>query len=439
MLRRPIYEVIKRQRVLIEVFHGKETVYNLENKGIWNEQKTINSHKLSNWIREMFLPVGFPNTVHRSYFKVHLWQFVETLAGSIISVLTAEAMLSSVGANSPIGSGAASVAIQWTLKDGFGEMGKLLFIQRYSYLFDSLPRTWKCIGEIASVTGAGCQMLTIFFPSQFLLFASLGYALRGVHYSIWSATHTTFNNLSAIQGNNIGDLVAKDDSQLSLAHLCGLGIGVSILSFSTDVTLLMGIYMVISACQLYMTYALVKAADFEVLNFPRMRLICKQYVDTGFVPSCLDLKSKEHWLGEWNLTHPGLVKIRMCQKVQDIKNDSYLSDRLEILKDEKYLLAIDEFSGEYLVLLHQDATGQDVLRAILHGSQYNVLEYLGMEGFYRSYEWSRTQFPPMYERLEQLDWNVDSIVWSDNGVRVRWRDIEQYPEQENLSIKIKSV
>jgi Vitamin B6 photo-protection and homoeostasis len=167
-------------------------------------------------LQKMVLPIGYPWSVNENYLKTHSYQFYESTAGSTISVLCAQALLSSVGVSSSlVATGSASVAINWVLKDGIGEIGKLIMIQQSSHLFDSYPKTCKFIGEYLSVLGSWFQISTLFFPHLFLPLASCAIALRGMHYSIWSSTHTTFN---ALTGNNMGDLQSKDEAQMSLGN-----------------------------------------------------------------------------------------------------------------------------------------------------------------------------------------------------------------------------
>lgn len=91
-------------------------------------------------------------------------------------------MLESLGvASSAVATGGGAVAIQWVLKDGIGEIGKLFLIQRFARSFDSHPKTWKMVGEVASVVGATLQLSTVLFPgSWFLGLASIGYMLRAI-------------------------------------------------------------------------------------------------------------------------------------------------------------------------------------------------------------------------------------------------------------------
>jgi hypothetical protein len=79
------------------------------------------SSLMTKLLKRTFLPAGYPHSVHSSYLRIHAWQFLETCASSIIICVEATATAAGV-----------AVAANWALKDGIGEIGKLLFVNRYS-------------------------------------------------------------------------------------------------------------------------------------------------------------------------------------------------------------------------------------------------------------------------------------------------------------------
>ncbi|KAI9486879.1 MAG: vitamin B6 photo-protection and homoeostasis-domain-containing protein [Benjaminiella poitrasii] len=136
----------------------EDTSASKEKKKEWYQLETKpNSfsmfHSIKQNLREMFLPVGYPESVHDCYKKFHIWLFLETYVGSAIGVLCSQAMLASLGLGTMEATGGA-VAIQWVLKDGIGEIGKLFFIKRYASSFDSHPKTWKFV----SITQRVCAL-----------------------------------------------------------------------------------------------------------------------------------------------------------------------------------------------------------------------------------------------------------------------------------------
>jgi hypothetical protein len=170
------------------------------------------------------------------------------------------------------------VAINWVLKDTLGEALKLSFIQRFAHSFDSHPKGWKAFGEVCSLVGATLMLSTALAPAEyFLLFASLGIGLRGIHYSIWGATHMTFTRNFAL-GGNVGDLVAKDDTQMSLAHLIGTAIGVSLLTISHSTPMLFTGFAILGPIHLYTTIALLQSTRFAILNQTSLTLLSEDFV-----------------------------------------------------------------------------------------------------------------------------------------------------------------
>lgn len=241
-------------------------------------------------------------------------------------------MLTSVGVSSTAAAAGGAVAVQWVLKDGIGEIGKLFFIQRFAHSFDSHPKTWKLIGELSSLCGAGIQLCTILAPTMFLPLASIGYCLRSIHFSIYGATHMTFTRNFATQGN-VGDVVAKDDSQMSVAHLLGVLCGVGLLSVSHAPWFLFSSFFVLGPIHFAMTLALLDAARFEVLNQTKLTLISRKYIREGVVPGMEELKPHERIFGEWIRKGEDVPNLRVGVTVaKAFPNAVDLEAAMEVLK-----------------------------------------------------------------------------------------------------------
>ncbi|ORZ37129.1 vitamin B6 photo-protection and homoeostasis-domain-containing protein [Catenaria anguillulae PL171] len=170
----------------------------------------IDPRRMLPFLRSTFLPVGYPHSVHPSYLRFHAWKFAETAVGACIYVLSHQALLSAlnVGATQSAGVQAAmaagsAAAVQLILKDGLGEIGKLVLIQKFSSQFDSRLKTWKLAGEAASVAGVLFSMLTVVAPSSawFLPLASIGGALKSFYITLWSTVHASFARQWAARAN----------------------------------------------------------------------------------------------------------------------------------------------------------------------------------------------------------------------------------------------
>jgi hypothetical protein len=78
-------------RTISETFHGRKRVYDLDQdklKSRWDAQQDQRRwlSKGKSLFMSMFMPIGYPHSVHSVYAKVHLWQFIETMMGSAVIV-----------------------------------------------------------------------------------------------------------------------------------------------------------------------------------------------------------------------------------------------------------------------------------------------------------------------------------------------------------------
>nr|CAG8569294.1 15749_t:CDS:10 [Entrophospora candida] len=407
--------------------------------GVPEERSPVSSFmgSIKQSLSAMFLPVGYPETVHECYSKFHIWLAIETFLGSSTGVLCSQAMLSSLGlghAEAAVG----AVAIQWVLKDGFGEIGKLFFIKRFAYSFDSHPKTWKMISEIFGITGYFLQLCTCMVkPSLFLPLASLGNAFESIQYSIFGATHMAFLRNFALSGN-VGDIVAKDDAQMSLAHLLGMFCGVGLLSISHEPAFIFTCFAMLAPLNLYATLSLLNSANFEILNQAKLSLIAREYIDCDKVPTMEELKDREIGFGEW--IKPGKspigVKVRLGVPASEaFRRTEDMMETLKVLENENYLLSFQHILNTISILYHSDAESIDVIKSIIHSLKFHDLINKSssdtkvspdnfnkkiIESLKESHVWTNEKFGRFVAELDHKDWQSDVIFWSDKGFRVIW-------------------
>ncbi|KAL1936012.1 hypothetical protein VTP01DRAFT_146 [Rhizomucor pusillus] len=379
-------------------------------------------------LQEMFLPVGYPESVHGCYKPFHFWLAVETYVGSAIGVLCSQAMLSSLGLGDAEAAGGA-VAIQWVLKDGIGEFGKLFFIKRFASSFDSHPKTWKIVCEVFSAVGCFLQLCTsVVSPKFFLPLAAVGNMFNLVHESIWLASHMIFTKHFAIN-NNIGDIVAKDDAQMSTAHLLGMLTGVGVIAISHDPIFLFGAFAVLSPINFWSTIKMLHAADFEVLNQAKVTLLGRSFIDAGKVEDYKELQPREIGFGEWIKPYgpKGNISVRIKLGSSAEKSFASVEDvqaAVNMLKHENYLLSYRKKTMH--VLLHEDAESKDILQAILHSLKFHDLLKQDQEksnymtALRDSLTWTKQNTGSFIKALDDKGWLSETVYWNDGGIRISW-------------------
>ncbi|KAG0797689.1 hypothetical protein G6F21_000329 [Rhizopus arrhizus] len=357
-------------------------------------------------LTEMFLPVGYPESVHSCYKKFHSWLFLETYVGSAVGVLCSQAMLASLGLGTVEATGGA-VAIQWVLKDGIGE-----------------------------IVGSFLQLCTsIVSPKFFLPLAAAGNMFELIHESIWLASHMTFTKHFSPNGN-IGDIVAKDDAQMSTAHLLGMLSGVGIISISHSPLFLFGAFAVLSPINIWSTVKMLHAAEFEILNQAKLTLLAREYIDQGQVATYEKLRDREIGFGEW--IKPSYrkkrgaisIKIKMGPSAEQAYGSSHeVQDVVHTLKQENYLL--NHHKNTMWILFHQDAGSKDVLKSVLHSLKFHDIlskESINKETDWDNYmnalrtslDWTRENYDLFAAELDEKNWQIDTVYWNDSGMRLAW-------------------
>ncbi|KAG0175498.1 hypothetical protein DFQ28_000079 [Apophysomyces sp. BC1034] len=358
-------------------------------------------------------------------------------------------MLASLGLGTIEATGGA-VAIQWVLKDGIGEFGKLFFIKRYASSFDSHPKTWKFVCEIFSSVGSFLQLCTaIASPKLFLPLAArkeeswiVGNMFELIHESVWIASHMTFTKHFAPTGN-IGDIVAKDDAQMSTAHLLGMLSGVGLISISHSPMFLFGAFAVLSPINIWTTVKMLNAAEFEILNQAKLTLLSRTFIDTGKAVGYEELRDREIGFGEWIKPYGAKGGVTMQLKLGSSADQAYggsgeVEHVVEILKNENYLLNFHK--DTMWVTFHEDAGSNDVIKSILHSLKFHDLitsKGLKKENDWAAYAeaikdslaWSKEHFPTFVAELDMKEWQSDNVYWNDSGVRVTW---EGHKSEDNM-------
>ncbi|KAI8971781.1 vitamin B6 photo-protection and homoeostasis-domain-containing protein [Mycotypha africana] len=432
--------------------NGKDEQWYPSTKTVRHHNRFNLFHSIKQNMREMFLPVGYPDSVHDCYKKFHSWLFLETYVGSAIGVLCSQAMLASLGLGTVEATGGA-VAIQWVLKDGIGEIGKLFFIKKYASSFDSHPKTWKFVCELFSSVGSLLQLCTsIVTPKLFLPLAAAGNTFELIHESIWIASHMTFTKHFSQPNGNIGDIVAKDDAQMSTAHLLGMLSGVGLITISHSPAFLFGAFAVLSPINIWTTVKLLHAAEFEILNQAKLTLLAREFIDSGRVLDYDELKPREVGFGEWIKPMIGKknkkgkinVKIRLGPSAEQAFGAAdEVQGVVNIMKNENYLL--NYHKNTMWVLYHQDQNTDDVIQSLLHSLKFydeltkqNITKEDNWEQYEqalkRTLEWTKLHHSDFAAQLNDQEWYSDVVYWNDSGVRLAWKDHRQDINNNQVTI-----
>jgi hypothetical protein len=232
----------------------------------------------------------------------------------------------------------------------------------------------------------------------------------------------TFTRNVALMGN-VGDVVAKDDSQMSVAHLLGMLVGVACLSVSHDASFLFAAFLALCPVHFYATLALVRAAEFQVLNQGKLVLMAEHWILHQEIPTEQQLEKQETWFGEFIHPHVNSTPLVMGATLYDTFDtlDS-LEMCLDILSSQKYLLHYNK-ERMYLVY-HHDATARDVISSVLHAIKYyrtwiKEPELEPAQLLKSTLEWTHSQ-QDYVQAMADGGWQIDAVFYGDSGHRATW-------------------
>ncbi|KAJ2911274.1 hypothetical protein GGI21_000057 [Coemansia aciculifera] len=247
-------------------------------KGSTTEQASLANRARQSYtsLIKPFLPADYKNTVTPEYIHYTKWQFVHNTLGSASGVLATQAMLYAMG----LGAGALplSAAINWVLKDGFGQLGGVIYATMVGQKFDSDPKHQRFWSAVWLQSATWLEMLTPLAPHLFLLIGSVANIGKNISWLAMSATKASINK-TFCRKENLGDLTAKSGSQATAAGLLGTAVGV-LIGATMDVsvyTLIVG-FVPLSLISLWGNYKSLLYAITPTLNVERARLMIEDAV-----------------------------------------------------------------------------------------------------------------------------------------------------------------
>jgi hypothetical protein len=224
-------------------------------------------------LRSVFLPDGFPESVGPSYLRYSLWRGAQNVVSAMTAVLSTHALLAAVGLSStPV-----AAATSWVLKDGIGQLGKLLTARR-GREFDADPKRYRLSSDLLYDAGLSLEILTPLFPQYFLALAALGNFTKSVAITVGMACRNSVLSSFVLRGN-LGDISAKNDAQNVVTNLTGMGLGIlTARVLPPRPAIRLGAFAALTALYSVLNYKSMKAVKLNVINRQRGAILADSFV-----------------------------------------------------------------------------------------------------------------------------------------------------------------
>ncbi|XP_043282666.1 RUS family member 1 [Venturia canescens] len=285
----------------------------------------IFSTSVEHFLKDVFLPRGFPDSVHSDYVQYQIWDTVQAFASTILGTLTTHSIMRGVGVGESTATPLAA-AITWILKDGTGMVGRIVFAWWNGPGLDAQCKKWRLFADVLNDAAMGIELTLPYFPSFSTILLCFSSAMKSLVGVAGGATRASITQHQALQ-NNLADVSAKDGSQETCVNLIASLVGVFMLSFLGASSHVLFWYVVLVATHIYANYRAVRSLCFDTLNEDRLAIIVDNYLMQSSVLSPEKVNEQESVLISYKASK------KLCGF--DITIGESLEDYVESAKSQK--------------------------------------------------------------------------------------------------------
>ncbi|KAL0040071.1 hypothetical protein WJX79_005107 [Trebouxia sp. C0005] len=309
-----------------------------------HEQSAASTSKnLSDLLKGLILPVGFPDSVTPDYLAYQLWAVPSHVTGWMGSSLITSSLLAAVGLKAGAGTAAAGAAsIRWITKDGIGALGRLLVSAgRGGTVFDEDPKRWRLIAEGFTTSGRALEIATAVFPQQFVLLAGLGNFTKAVGKGMGNPCFRIIQTHFA-KNNNVGDVAAKEQVWEVVAQLIGLALSVALLNAidaTGDPTNAVWAWVAIQSVHVALRYKSLSVIQLPTLNQKRSCALVNAHLRGRQLPDVKTGNYEEAMLAGPTSSTPSVQFGCSASKVFSASDATQrLLSLAELYSEERYIL-----------------------------------------------------------------------------------------------------
>ncbi|XP_068220067.1 RUS family member 1 [Palaemon carinicauda] len=405
---------------------------------------------VKSWIREAFLPQGYPDSVSPDYLHYQFWDSAQAYCSSIAGALSLKAALAGLGVGEASATTLAAT-ITWLLKDGCGMIASIVFAYMRGSQLDCNSKQWRLFADVANDLSHFLKLVAPLLPVPFLAvmcFSAVMLSLVGV---AGGSTRAAFTYHQA-RGDNMAEVSAKDGSQETMVNLAALITNITILPFVMTSQVFTWItFLICVGLHLLTNYFAVRAVKMESLNKPRLLHVLSTWFTRSSIPGI-----EETNLAEPLLFGPAFIPdyfafgFRLSlgcsfhEVLQINRNESdlgnYFKGTLEDFSQEKFMVVGEVSPRHIFILYRKDLSPQEELEAF-YIAYISVLNYAHLyEDFVLSSEHvapsltsssslceiisavkmhSKKTYPDFLQHLRMKGWQTEKLLFAAGEWRIQ--------------------
>lgn len=365
---------------------------------------------------DLFLPVGYPNSVGKGYLQYQIYDSLQGLCSYLRGVVSTSAVLTAAGVGDAEAT-AMSAAVAWATKDGLGMVGGLLFSYCASSQFDSHVKEFRLFADVVNDVGLTLDMLAPHVGHGRVLYvSSIATVCKVMCGMAAGATKGSITQHFAIRGN-MADLNAKESTQETLVSLMGMLLGIALARYLHHLEqtaiddddnvgkrmaalVSWSIFVFLTVVHVWANYVGVKLLHLRTLNRERATVALRGLIDAcgDDLINAAELKRRRNgdsaendalfrkilrpedvseslWASTRKLLYPGNLRLgtRLSETMQGMKSEDALHYLQTEFCDENYVVSVvggghrKHLAGaKVCISLRVGASDCDEMKAFLH-------------------------------------------------------------------------
>lgn len=252
---------------------------------------SITAKGLNTFLRQIFLPAGYPYSVPSEYTKFQIWNLIQDLCSYLRNIMSTRSILEGMGVGrSDITTVQATV--QWILRDGASMLGGLLFTSLSSTNFGCNVKSWRFFADLINNVGITLEMIAPIFRKQFLPLICIGSVCKSLCGISAGAAGAAISEHWGIKNGNIADILAKNGAQHTVISLFGLLCSVPFVTFaSITPQRVWAFYSFLTTIHILANYQAMRSLRLRSLNYERLSILVHNFITQSPLAQVLVLKA----------------------------------------------------------------------------------------------------------------------------------------------------
>lgn len=413
---------------------------------------------LRTFFSEIFLPVGYPDSVSRDYTEYQIWDSIQAFASSITGTLATQSVLSGVG----VGDQSASVlaaTTTWILRDGMGMAGRIVFAWFQGSNLDCDSKKWRLFADLLNDAAILLELMCQHFKGYVTPVLCISSVVKSIVGVAGGATRAALTQHQA-RRNNMADVSAKDGSQETLVNLAAFLCSLLLLRLlAGNLWCVYILFVSLTFVHIFANYRAVSCVVMETFNQSRYGILVRNFLGTaGHIAPVDWVNARE---SVWIQCGRPFVGIHLGMPLSSVAlTSTELRSRTEHIPgaqkspSKSYLLRVVRDSSRHYdinIVLSSESTAKDQMEAMFHAFLLEtvLLKTLKVDldhpwvadissvesaaedlssGDHRLLQCSRALvnrcFPLLWKALEGSEWRTDYVLFGASDWRVVWGDDE---------------